>query len=41
MYMKMDVDDTDRGKLKFSETTLFHCHFDNHETDLDSPGIEL
>jgi len=28
-------------KQKCSEKTLFHCHFDNHEIDLDSPGIEL
>jgi hypothetical protein len=42
--MKMSMEhwwhDTDRGKPKYSEKSLFHCHFVHHKSYKDLPGIE-
>jgi hypothetical protein len=33
--------DTGRGKLKYSEKNLFHCHVVHHKSHMDWPGIKL
>jgi hypothetical protein len=33
--------DIDRGKPKNSEKNLFHCHFVDHKSHMDSSGREL
>jgi hypothetical protein len=33
--------DTDRGKLKFSERTLFHFHFVYHKSQTDRPEVSV
>jgi hypothetical protein len=31
---------TERGKLKYLEKNLSHCHFIYHKSHMDWPGIE-
>jgi hypothetical protein len=35
------VDDADRGKPKYWEKSLFHCHFADHKSYLPCSRIEL
>jgi hypothetical protein len=32
--------DTDKGKLKYSEQNLSQCHFDHHKSQTKWPGTE-
>jgi hypothetical protein len=42
--MKMTMEhwwnDADRGKPKYSEKNLSHCHFVHYRSLMDGPGIE-
>jgi hypothetical protein len=40
MSMEQWWSDTDRGKPKYSEKNLSHCHFVPHKSHTDWPGIE-
>ena len=32
--------DTERGKPKYSDKTLYQCHFIHHKSQKDWPGLE-
>jgi hypothetical protein len=41
MYMAQGWNDTSREKHKYSAKTLSQCHFIQHKSDEDWPGIEI
>jgi hypothetical protein len=38
--MKQRWNETDRGNPKYSEKNLSQCHFVDHKSHMDRPGIE-